>query len=301
MHEKYRETADRIRNVAEKDRNIRGVVILGSQVRADQPGDEWSDLDTLVIADDPSEFIDSDEWLGLFGRVACISREIVDLPWIPLTWHVRRVLYDDNRALDFSIMPFDRLKDVLEINREIHSLGYQVLYDGTGADLSSLVEKSVQDYRKPVGAPMTAAELTELTNDILFSVVYAFKKIKRKELWVAVSEINGRIGGMMLRLTEAYNTVVAGRSDIIDYDGRFLEQRTDGNVLSLLGSCFSKYNEESAVRALEGILRATDRLNAELCIKIGSAGCGQPIGAVWKLFHEIKNGEDTEAGTDLPG
>ncbi|MBP7402971.1 MAG: hypothetical protein KBA30_10190, partial [Clostridia bacterium] len=75
----------------------------------------------------------------------------------------------------------------------------------------------------------------------------------------------------------------------------------DGNVLSLLGSCFSKYNEESAVRALEGILRATDRLNAELCIKIGSAGCGQPIGAVWKLFHEIKNGEDTEAGTDLPG
>jgi len=28
MHEKYRETADRIRKVAEKDRNIRGVVIL---------------------------------------------------------------------------------------------------------------------------------------------------------------------------------------------------------------------------------------------------------------------------------
>jgi hypothetical protein len=54
--------------------------------------------------------------------------EETPLPWVSLTWSVKRILFADHRAVDFSIMPADRLDDVLAMNAEIHANGYQVIY-----------------------------------------------------------------------------------------------------------------------------------------------------------------------------
>ena len=53
MHPKYDETVDKIIAWSKRDSNIKGSLILGSQVRNELEGDEWSDLDVLLLADKP--------------------------------------------------------------------------------------------------------------------------------------------------------------------------------------------------------------------------------------------------------
>jgi hypothetical protein len=43
------------------------------------------------------------------------------LDWLQLTWIAKRVLFADNRTADFSILPYDRVDDVLQLNAEIHA------------------------------------------------------------------------------------------------------------------------------------------------------------------------------------
>ena len=54
MDPKYAESVRRIKNYAENDNNVMGVILLGSQVRKEVPGDQWSDLDVLLITQDTS-------------------------------------------------------------------------------------------------------------------------------------------------------------------------------------------------------------------------------------------------------
>lgn len=44
-------------------------------------------------------------------------------------WSVKRVLFDNNLDVDFSILPYEQLDSVLSVNKDIISKGYQVIYD----------------------------------------------------------------------------------------------------------------------------------------------------------------------------
>jgi predicted nucleotidyltransferase len=81
MHPKYAESVRQIKNYAENESNVMGVILLGSQVRKEVPGDQWSDLDVLLFLQDTSRHTTTDEWLSVFGEVACICHERVELPW----------------------------------------------------------------------------------------------------------------------------------------------------------------------------------------------------------------------------
>jgi len=105
------------------------MLALGSQVRQDFAGDEWSDLDILLLVDNPQVLLNGDAWLTNLGEVVCAIIEETSLNWLSLTWIVKRVLFTDNRTVDFSILPYERVDDVLSLNAEIHANGYQILYD----------------------------------------------------------------------------------------------------------------------------------------------------------------------------
>ena len=156
MHPKYNETIKKIRTWSQNEKAIQGAIILGSQVRNEFKGDEWSDLDVLLIADTPSEFMKTNRWLDFLGELVCVIAEETPLDWVNLTWSVKRVLFADNRTVDFSIMPADRVDDVLSMNAEIHAQGYEILYDAHAHVLSSKTEVTCADVKEhPPQAPDT--------------------------------------------------------------------------------------------------------------------------------------------------
>lgn len=98
-------------------------------------------------------------------------------------------------------------------------------------------------------------ELCNNVNDILYHIIWSIKKIKRNELWVAVTTINTHIHDLLLKMIEAYNQKTANSS--IMYDGRFLEVRTDWRIIEKMKGCFSKYDEIDAVNTLKHVFDFT--------------------------------------------
>jgi aminoglycoside 6-adenylyltransferase len=79
MHPQYAETIDQIRDWSRTNPNIEGVVIIGSQVRESLPADQWSDLDLMVLVNDPPALLDENGWLPTFGQPVCTFNEITPL------------------------------------------------------------------------------------------------------------------------------------------------------------------------------------------------------------------------------
>jgi predicted nucleotidyltransferase len=142
MHPKYHDTVHRLGAWCQEESAIQCALIHGSQARNEFEGDEWSDLDVLLLVDDPRALLDSDSWLASLGETICVVVEETRLDWIHLTWAVKRVLFADSRAVDFSIMPYDRVDDVLSLNAEVHAHGCDIIHDQTGALASRIDARS---------------------------------------------------------------------------------------------------------------------------------------------------------------
>lgn len=59
--EAYEQIIDRFVAWARTRPDIHAAIVVGSRARTDRPADEWSDLDIVVFATDPSPFLNSTE------------------------------------------------------------------------------------------------------------------------------------------------------------------------------------------------------------------------------------------------
>lgn len=265
MHSKYSESVDKLRVWCLEEKNIHAAIILGSQVRDEFGGDEWSDLDVLLLADNPQVFLQTDTWLAFLGEIVCVIVEETNLDWVHLTWSAKRVLFTDNRTIDFPIMPYDRIDDVLGLNAEIHANGYQVIYDAHTELVASKIEASLLTVKEESVTIPTENDLRQTIDDLLFQLIYAAKKVKRNELWVAVSCINQRISNQLLQLIEFHTASITKVSQRIRYEGRFLEQRTHQDILKKLPECFAKYDTLDAVETIDHLLDVVRCLSEDIC------------------------------------
>ena len=281
MDDFYAPAARKLLAWAENNPDVAGVVILGSQARRESPGDRWSDLDLLVFADAPSRLIESDDWLCAFGRPVCITREKIPLDSMSAVWYVTRPLYDDFRALDISIVASGRMEEFLTVNAELHSHGYEVLYDRDRPALERKILESIRAAASPGLPEVKEADFRYLVSDLLYHVIWAFKKIKRGELWTAVSCVNCYMKGNLLQLIEMHNAAGARRATELMFDGRLLESRIDPRVRDTLRACFARYDEADAADALGGLMDAIELIARDIS---ASTGFGLDEG----MFEDIR-------------
>lgn len=293
MHSKYIETIAQLKTWAQQEPTIHGLVVLGSQVRQEFAGDEWSDLDVLLLADNPREFLQDDAWLAFLGEVVCMIVEETPLEWLHLTWSVKRILFVDHRTVDFSMMPYDRLDDVLALNAEIHAHGYQVIYDDCPDELATKIEATLPTVKEEPPRIPNEAELRRTIQTLLFQLVYACKKIKRGELWVAVSCINQPINGLLLQLIEFYTASVAPTSQRIRYEGRLLEQRIPPDLAAQLPRCFAKYEACDAIQTVAHLLDFTRYLDQGICAANHYAFDAHPFDQMRVLYSEMFGDDST--------
>jgi len=122
--------------------------------------------------------------------------------------------------------------------------------------------------------------LINIINDILYHVIWAEKKIKRGELWVAVTMINNHMSNQLLKLIEANNQ----KTSELMYDGRYLETRTEQNILEKMGHCFTKYDSDDASNSLQHILELTRMLSSKLLVLYGDGSSFR-----FQKIQEMKN------------
>ncbi|MBE0699475.1 MAG: aminoglycoside 6-adenylyltransferase [Anaerolineaceae bacterium] len=228
--------------------DIRALAVVGSGARVDDPADEWSDWDLLLLADEPQTYLNSEDWLGEISQplVSMVERgeqgQIIE----------RRVLFRGGVDVDFIILPTADLRTFsAEPLASILQRGICVLFDRDAV----LTPQLVLVDKIPKIQPPASTEFSELINDFLFHTVWTAKKIKRGELWTAKSCCDGYMKERLLKMIEWYTACLSAWETQTWYSGRFLERWASPTIQQELNGIFAHYDADDLWLALDNTTR----------------------------------------------
>ena len=233
--------------------DVRAVVLVGSQARAAVPADEFSDVDLVLAVDETRPFLESASWLEPFGAPLLTFVEETAVGG----QRERRVLFRSGLEVDFSVVPAADFADLLADPEAAGVLarGYRVLHDELG--LSESLAKTQG------GAVPDEAELERLSHDFWYHALWAAKKLRRGEIYVAKQACDCYLKALLVRLLVRR---ARARSTKLDtwHRARFLERWADPEDLNELRSIFALYDEGSVARAIRATADLFERLEREL-------------------------------------
>jgi aminoglycoside 6-adenylyltransferase len=254
----------RIVSWAKADGSLQACLLLGSRARRDRPADAWSDTDLILVVDDPDAFLADAAWPAQFATVS-----ITFVEETMLSLRERRVLYADGTDLDVVPMSRQRIAEHLENPHALLVLGrgHHVLVDKIGifAGLDDRIARAQAAAASAPGAPEPAA-FANLVNDFWYHAVWTARKLRRGELWVARSCLDGHMKRLLLLVIEWKADL--GASTDHWFEGRFLEQWTEPSTLAALGDSFAHYDSADVARALEATMGLFRRLASDLAVRL---------------------------------
>ena len=277
----------RIAAWAEARPDVRAAMVLGSRARSDTPADAYSDLDLLLLATDPARYLDSADWLADLGvpRLTFVEGTAVG------GGKERRVLFDGGLDVDFSVFPvalFAGLAPLLEhadlaavstrdnagqspdVARALELAdalgsvarrGHRILVDKDGI-LARVLAKINALPAPPTPLP-SEHEFAETASDFWYHTLWAARKLRRGELWIALRSCNGYLNGLLLRMLTWHARATHGPDYETWHDGRFLERWADRETLAALHDCFARYDADEVRLALLATMDLFRRLATE--------------------------------------
>ena len=240
-----------------------GAVIIGSQAREDHPADEYSDLDMILVVDEPDGFLWSDDWLQELGepRISFVEDSLGGSK-------ERRVLFEGALDVDFVIFSReDFCRAAKELGAGILERGCRVLVDKMG--LEALLAPAGASAGG--GGLLTEAEFQNLVQDFWYHGVWTAKKLLRGELWTAKDCVDNYMKRKLLALAECYARAVHGPSYDTWHSGRFLEEWAEEWFVRYLSNLYARYDRREVEHALLATMDLFRRMGREAAAKLGYA------------------------------
>lgn len=233
---------------AKSETNIRCCAIIGSRARTtDHPADQWADLNFIIFADHPQEFISPGSWVEEFGKVLLT---FVERTGDGSAWE-RRVMYEGGLDVDFTLFPLESISHIFDGSapQDVYNAmarGVKILFDKDG-----LIESYVKTGIKKVSfKPPPQEEFLGCVHDFLFRAVWAAKHLRRGETWRAKTCCDGHMKDLLVDMLEWHARVKKGRKHDTWTIGRFLEEWADPKAVKELSEIYAHYDETDIWRAL---------------------------------------------------
>ena len=230
------------------------MIAIGSTTRESVKADEYSDLDLIIVTDNPTSWY-SGEYPKLLGE---ISIEFVE----PTLGNGKeyRAVYDEDKDVDMIIFTPEQFTEAVKNGtaEEVMNRGYDLLCDKAG------FSELVREYVKPsVSSPqISELEYLNLTNDFYFHNIWAAKKLLRGELWSAKMCVDAYLKKYLLKMIELYCYKKDGRD--VWHDGRFIDRWADDWILEKLKVCFAHYEKNDTGNALTSTHELFKKLAADV-------------------------------------
>jgi aminoglycoside 6-adenylyltransferase len=248
---------ERVRAWAEVRPDVGAALLIGSAARSATPADEWSDVDIALFVDDPAPYLQDAAWLDGFGTPLLTFVEPT-----PVGGSLeRRVLFEDGLEADFSLFPVATLEQVRFDAGADETLrrGVRVLVDRVG--LATLLE------RPAAAPPADGVPLAQLANDVWYHAVWAAKKLRRGEVWVARSCVDCYLHARLVEMAGLHARALDPTADTW-HEGRFLERWADERVVDALWDSLSRDRDDVA-GAIRRSVELFDRLGDETARRLG--------------------------------
>jgi len=243
--------------------DVRALVLFGSLARADSPADEWSDVDTIALVDDPERYLADDTWVAELGRPVLTFVEQTKLGGV----FERRVLLEGGVDIDIVLAPAAAAERLPTGAPGVLRRGFLVLHDELG--LAPRLEEAAS--AAPAEPPPTAAELDQVCADLWYH-----------GLWTALECLDSHMRHRLLALLR-WRAILDGRP--VWQGARFVE-RWAGEPPGMLAATFGGYNELEVGRALWGMLDLAGRLEDDLRTRLGVPACDRSEAA--RLIADVQ-------------
>jgi len=238
----HQQLLDAIVSFAEHSDSVAALILIGSRARKQRHADEYSDIDVLMVVDEPDRFLSSDEWLSGIGTP--------HVSFIETTFdgdQERRILFDNASDVDFVFISRQHAKQVVESNvgMDILSRGFRVLVNKTDLRIPPLTDPCDQGYPVP-----GEDEYKNTVHDFWYHTVWTTKKLLRKELWAAKFCVDNYMKWKLLWMIEQYEHAIHGQSYHTWYGGRFVDSWAEPDVAERLRKTFAHYDAKDMAAAL---------------------------------------------------
>jgi aminoglycoside 6-adenylyltransferase len=239
--------------------DVHAAVVVGSRARTEMPADRWSDLDVILVVDDPEAYASDDGWIAEFGVpvLTFLEQTAVGDEW---EW---RVLYQNGLDVDLPLVPLSAV-DRLDVAASLLARGYRVLVDKIGLDERL---RSTAAAVAPTGPP-TEHELTELANDFWYHALWTAKKLRRGEVFTAIECLDAYLKARLATLL-AWHARASDPSVDTWHGGRFLERWADPGALAALEDAYARYDLRDVARALWATIDLWQQVEIETARMLG--------------------------------
>jgi aminoglycoside 6-adenylyltransferase len=270
---------------AEATPDVRGMLILGSRARTDHPADEWSDLDLLVFAHNPEQFIHSSEWAV---SLAPVWLTFVERTGDGKSWE-RRTLYKGGLDVDVALNPAEWLDGMVQgmppDYADVVRRGVRVLVDKDGqlAQIQQMPLPDTPHFQQP-----TEQEFLNATSDFWYHTLWSVKHLRRGELWWAKSCVDMHLKGLLQRMLECHAHATRGDAHDTWLRGRFLEEWADPRAVEQLRFAFARYDANDIADALKATMELYRWLEDETSARWGYTppveGEQRAAATAWRLL-----------------
>lgn len=248
---------------AEGEDNVRALLVVGSRARTMPPADQFSDLDTILFCLRPTEYVESNDWMRSLGP---FWFSYLDQP--KYKEPEQFALYDDAVKIDVMIMKIredDNLQSRLDTFPYNYVLqrGFKVLVDKTDSR-SQIIIPRVDN----TGILPGQTEFDNHIHQALLLTIKTFRYLERSDLWRAYDTLNYDLKNNLLVLLE-WEALTTNPDKDIWYDGRYIDQWGNTEIVSLFPQIFCGYQKENLWSGLDLFLQGSSILAKRIAEKLG--------------------------------
>lgn len=271
---------------AERNPDIRAVLLTSSLVNPYAPVDNFSDLDVELVFESRSAYEVNNEWIRLFGEPISMIEENDTV--FDGKHAMKMVLYKDHVKVDFKLYQVSEFCEEVKEERlpEDWDLGYKVLVDkdGLAKDLKAPTYQTIMIH-KP-----TEQDFKQLFNDFWWDTTYVAKCLKRGDIFYAkfMSE-NILRTDYLVPLIEWYIASSHGWNNITtNKHGRLFKKYLSTDMWNRVEATFSGSNIEENWQALFACADLVHELGTDLAEKLNFTYPAQLEMDIRNYLNEVK-------------
>ncbi len=237
---------------AESCDKIKAVILFGSQARAVNSADKYSDYDLIFFVEDTDYFLNDNGWLMDVDRYYISFVEPTAAGGME-----RRVFFDNAMDVDMAFFSAEDAELVCsdEAIQSWLSRGCRIVVDKM--ELSELLTGVEQCFEQK--HIMSEPEYVNLVNTFWFHTIWSIKKILRGEIWSGKTCIDGYLKELLRQMLELNALAKNGMDYEVWHDGRFFDQWAADDVIAGLGNSYGGYDADSLIKALDNTMHMFEK------------------------------------------